>query len=98
MNFQIGGRHYDIRPEDIVNATRDVPPNPADGRNKYFVMLHGRQYPIKQVLQLVTGLAPLEFTAQYAHRVLTALEFEVSNRPSSATDAVGASDGGGEVL
>ena len=98
MNFQIGGRRYDIAPEDILNATRHVPPNPADGRNKYFVRLHGRQYPIKQVLQLVTGLASLEFTAQYAHRILTALEFEVSNRPSSATVAIGASDGGDEVL
>ena len=98
MNFQISGHRYEIAAEDIVSATRHVPPNPADGRNKYFVRLHGRMYPIKQVLQLVTGLASLEFTAQYAHRVLTALGFEVLSRPSSATVAVGKGDGGDDVL
>ena len=81
MNFQIHGKLYPITPEDVLAATRDVEPNAVDGRHKYFVTLHGRQYPVKQVLQLVTGLAPLVFTSQYALSILPRLGFEISERP-----------------
>ena len=86
MRFQIGGKPYEIGREDVINATRNSLPQTGDGRNKYFVRLHGRQYPIKQVVQLVTHLSSLEFTSQYAHGILTALEFDISERSSS--DAV----------
>jgi predicted RNase H-like HicB family nuclease len=81
MDFQIRGAWYAIEPEEIIRATRSVQPNATDGRNKYFVALHGRQYPIKQVIQLVTGLASPVFTAQYAYRILSRLGFEISERP-----------------
>ncbi len=83
MNFQIGGTRYAITREEVIAATRDVRPNPADARHKYFVTLHGQQHPIKQVIELVTGLAPSEFTAgtQYAYRILSRLGFEISERP-----------------
>ena len=81
MDFQIKGAWYAIAPEDVVAATPDVRPNATDGRNKCFVTLHGRQYPIKQVLQLVIGLASPAFTAQYAYRILSRLGFEISERP-----------------
>lgn len=81
MDFQIRGGWYAIEPEDVIRATQSVLPNATDGRNKYFVALHGRQYPIKQVVQLVTGLASPVFTAQYAYRILSRLGFEISERP-----------------
>ena len=55
MNFQIGGKQYEVAREDVLNATRGRMPETADGRHKYFVKLHGRHYPIKQVVQLTTG-------------------------------------------
>ena len=85
MNFQIGGRPFEIVPEDVLHATRNTAPNAVDGRNKYFVNLHGRQYPIKQAVRLTTGLASPEFTAQYAYRILAALGFEISERSPSLT-------------
>ncbi len=81
MNFQIHGKLYPITSENVLAATRDVQPNALDGRHKYFVTLHGRQYPVKQVLQRVTGLAPLVFTSQYALSILPRLGFEISERP-----------------
>ena len=81
MDFQIRGGWYAIEPEDVIRATQSVLPNATDGRNKYFVALHGRQYPIKQAVQLVTGLASPVFTAQYAYRILSRLGFEISQRP-----------------
>ncbi len=81
MDFKIKGAWYEITREDVIAATRDVRPNAADARNRYFVTLHGRQYPIKQVVRLVTGLVPPVFTAQYAYRILSRLGFEISERP-----------------
>ena len=78
MRFIIGGRGYEISRDEVINATRGVPPNPFDGRNKYYVELHGLRYPIKQIIHLVTGLDYTDdFTAQYAHRILRKLGFTI---------------------
>ena len=77
MDFRLRGATLSITPADILTVTRDVPPTPIDGRNKYFVELHGRRFPIKQVLRLVTGLPPVGFTAQDAHRILSRLGFDI---------------------
>ena len=78
MRFIIGGRSYEIDRDRVINVTRGVPPNPFDGRNKYYVELHGSRYPIKQVIHLVTGLDYTDdFTAQYAHRILRKLGFTI---------------------
>ncbi len=98
MEFRIGGQRYEIAREDVIDATRGNPPQIGDGRNKYFVRLHGRQYPIKQVVQLVTGLGSLGFTSQYAHGILIALGFDISERPSAEAVSVDATDGGDESL
>ena len=98
MNFQIGGKRYEVAREDVINATRNTTPAIADGRHKYFVKLHNRQYPIKQVVRLATGLTPPEFTAHDAHRILTALDFDISDRSSPESVSAGASDDGGEAL
>ncbi len=94
MNFQIGGKQYEVAREDVLNATRGRMPETVDGRHKYFVKLHGRHYPIKQAVQLTTGLKPLEFTSQYALGILTALDFDISDRSSLGPAAPGDSNGG----
>ena len=94
MDLQIGGKRYAISREDVLNATRGRTPTTTDGRHKYFINLHGRQYPIKQVLQIATGLTRAKFNSQYAHRILTALDFEISDRSSPETLPTGASNGG----
>ena len=77
QNFTLRGRELSIAPADICTATRDVPPTtPIDGRYKYFVELHGRRFPIKQVLQLVMS-RPWGFGAQDAHRILSKLGFDI---------------------
>ena len=83
MHLQIHGNLHSITPDDVLAATWDVQPIALDGRHKYFVTLHGRLYPVKQVLQLVTGLAPLAFTSQYALSILPRLGFEISERPDT---------------
>ena len=89
MDFRLRGAALSITPADILAATRDVPPTPIDGRNKYFVELHGRRFPIKQVLRLVTGLPPVGFTAQDAHRILSRLGFDIFEDQGPAAAATG---------
>ena len=98
MNFQIGGKRYEVAREDVMDATRNSTPQITDGRHKYFVKLHNRQYPIKQVFHLVTSLTLAEFTSQDAYRILTALGFDISESPSPGAVAVGVSDNGGGSL
>ena len=85
MNFTLRGEALAITSADILSATRGVPPAPTDGRNKYFVELHGQRFPIKQVLRLVTGLPPVGFTAQDAHRILSRLGFDIFEDRAPAT-------------
>ena len=77
MNFKLRGAALSITSADVLRVTRDVRPNPIDGRNKYFIELHGQHFPIKQVLRLVSGLPPVGFTAQDAHRILSRLGFDI---------------------
>lgn len=82
MRFIIGGKSYEIDKDIILNATKGVPPKPFDGRNRYYVELHGLKYPIKQIIHLVTGLSyTADFTAQYAHHILKKLGFAIHSIP-----------------
>ena len=98
MNFQIGGKQYEVAREDVLNATRGRMPETADGRHKYFVKLHNRQYPIKQVMRLVTGLESAEFISHAAYRILTALGFAISDKLPSEVVSAGTSNGEGRAL
>jgi predicted RNase H-like HicB family nuclease len=78
MRFTIDNESYEINRDNILNATRGVPPKPFDGRNKYYVEIHGLKYPIKQLLHLVTGLPYVGcFNSQYPERILRKLGFTV---------------------
>lgn len=83
MEFRIRSAQYTITPEIVRDVTRGVEPNAADGRHKYFIDLHGRRFPIRQVLQLVTGLTSPGFTSQDAFRILSRLGFQISERPDT---------------
>ena len=80
MDFQIRSRRFRITREDVLTAAQRELPHSGDGRNKYFVALRGQPYPIKQVVRLVTGLPLVGFTAQDAHRILSRLGFDITER------------------
>ena len=85
MRFIIRGIDYDITAEQVRSCVERVPPTVRDGRNKFFISLGGDDYPIKQVISLVTSLPRIEFTAQDAYRILTKLGFQIaeySNPPA----------------
>jgi len=78
MRFVISGRSYEINREDILENTKGVRPKGFDGRNRYYVELHGTKYPIKQPIHLATGLDYTgTFGAQDAFRILKKLGFTI---------------------
>jgi antitoxin HicB len=78
MRFGLSGKSYDINREDILVSTKGISPKPFDGRNRYYVELHGQKFPIKQPIHLVTGLSYTgPFGAQDAERILKKLGFNV---------------------
>jgi antitoxin HicB len=78
MKFVIGNQSFEISRNAIIDSTKNVRPKEFDGRNKYYVELHGVKYPIKQAIHLATGLPYTgRFGAQDAFRILTKLGFKV---------------------
>lgn len=86
MEFTLRGESLSITQADVIRVTQDASPAPVDGRNKYFVSLHGRNYPIKQVLRLLSGLPSASFTAQDAYRILARVGFDVFEDPTRAVN------------
>ena len=86
MEFTLRGESLSITQADVFRVTQDASPAPIDGRNKYFVSLHGRNYPIKQVLRLLSGLPSASFTAQDAYRILARVGFDVFEDPTRAVN------------
>ena len=82
MDFRLRGTRLSITPDDVRRAMRYVLPNPTDGRNKYFVELHGERFPIRQVFEAVSGFPSPRFTSQDAHRVLSRLGFDIIEPPA----------------
>lgn len=90
MDFKLRGESLSVTQADVLRVTRDIPPAPVDRRNKYFVRLHGRNYPIKQVLQLFSDLSSAVLTSRDAHRILSRVGFAVEDQaraPNARTPA-----------
>ena len=98
MDFTISGGKYTITKEKVTKRTAGVVPAPTDSRNKYFVRLHDKDYPIKQVLELVINRPVAEFTAHTAYSVLTRLGFEVDDRSDSRVSFAGVPSRNGDTV
>ena len=78
MIFSIGGRQFRLDRDSVHRVTKGIPPKVFDGRNKYYVELHGKKYPPKQIIHLATGLDYTDdFNSQEARRVLERLGYQV---------------------
>jgi len=70
----VKGREFDISRAQIARTVKGKQPKPI---TKYYVEIEGIRYPIKQVIEWVTGLHPIDFTSMYANDILSRLGFEV---------------------
>lgn len=74
MRFTVKGKVFDINREQIERTVKGKQPKPI---RKYYVEIEGIRFPIKQVIELVTGLHLIDFTSMYANDILSRLGFEV---------------------
>ncbi|MDE2863451.1 MAG: hypothetical protein OXP37_02730 [Chloroflexota bacterium] len=78
MEFRIQRKIYHIERIELLEATRDVEPDPIERRHFYVVILHGRVYPVRQPIALVTGLRRSDISTDEAYRVAERLGFETA--------------------
>jgi hypothetical protein len=74
MRFTIKGKEFDITTQEIVAAIKGNEPRLI---KKSYVEIEGTRYPVKQVVELVTGSHPIAFTSMYANDILSKLGFKV---------------------
>jgi len=74
MQFMVRGQPFEVTVENVLERTEFINPAPLV---RYAVELHGRWYPPKQVMSLVTGLPVAAFTTQDAYRIMQRLGLSV---------------------
>jgi hypothetical protein len=73
-SFKLRGKVYRLSKADIERAAAKVEPRATD---KYAVVISGRAYPPKQLIEAALHLAPVTFTTLDAQRILARLGFQV---------------------
>jgi hypothetical protein len=68
----ISGRPFALRPDDVRQAVQGIEPEPI---RRHAVVVEGRRFPPKQVLEAVTGLDRADFTTHQARAILQRLGF-----------------------
>ena len=72
FSFTVGGRGFSISRDEIERKLKGVQPEPI---RQYYVTVNGKDYPVKQALELAAGLLRSGFTTQDAIRVLRKFGF-----------------------
>lgn len=74
LTCTIGGHQFLITRDEVLSKTRELQP---DQLHDHGVKLHGKAFPVKQVIAAVTGLDRLDFQSMQARSVLKRLGFEL---------------------
>ena len=74
--FKLRGKMYRVSKADVERAAAKVEPRSTE---KYAVMIGGRAFPPKQLIEVSLHLPPMAFTTMDAQRILTRLGFEVGS-------------------
>lgn len=70
FNFTVGGKAFSISREEVERKLKGVQPEPI---RQYCVAVNGRDYPVKQAVEVSVGLLRSGFTTQDAIRILRKL-------------------------
>jgi hypothetical protein len=87
-HFTISAHEFELDADAVEKVADRVLPDPIQ---THYVVVRGRRYPPKQVLEYVTGLDRADFTTHQARRILKRLGFVAArvkpeeNRPAEAS-------------
>ena len=76
MRLNLCGKFYDIDKKEAVKKLAEVKPE-VTGRAKYYIKIDNKEFPIKQALAVVFGVARIEIQSVDAYRVLKNLGFDI---------------------
>ena len=74
--FKLSGKSFNLDKDGVLTKTNGLEPGPI---RKYTIEMHGKDYPIKQVVSHSTGLSVAEFTAHDAYRILKKMGFTIKS-------------------
>jgi hypothetical protein len=74
LSCRIAGQPFVITRDGVLSKTRNLVPEEL---RDHGVKLHGKVFPVKQVVAVVTGLDRLDFQSMQARSVLKRLGFEL---------------------
>ena len=77
MKFE---RWFQLSKEEIEQELANVEPKIHSSRQKYFVHIKGRDYPINQVVSTICKLSPLEVATVQAYNLVKKKGFEIKER------------------
>jgi hypothetical protein len=84
VHAQIARQGFDLDADAITRRLRGTMPEPLD---EHYVVVAGKRFPPKQVIEEVTGLDRAEFNSHQARRILSRLGFTVGRRSRDAAPA-----------
>jgi hypothetical protein len=68
----VGGKSFSISREEVERSLKGVQPEPI---RQYYVTVNGRDYPVKQAVEVSASLLRSGFTTQDAIRILRKFGF-----------------------
>jgi hypothetical protein len=90
-HFTISAQDFELDREAVEKVVDGVLPDPVQ---EHYVVVRGRRYPPKQVIQCATGLDRADFTTHQARRILKRLGF-VAARATRSEEPPGEPAGDG---
>jgi hypothetical protein len=75
--FTVSGQQFVLEPAEVERCLSNLLPDPV---HEHYVVVGGRRFPPKQVLECVTGLDRADFTTHQARRILKRLGFVAARR------------------
>jgi hypothetical protein len=74
IEFTQGGKRFEMERDDFVKAMKGIHPGRVQ---KYSMILHGKRYPIRQVVSEATGIPTIALTSHDAYRILKKFDFSI---------------------
>ena len=79
MKLKLRGKLYNTNKKEIEKKLSKIEPE-FDSKNKYFVIINNKSYPIKQVVCKAFNLSKPEITTMEAYHVIKKLGFKIIDK------------------
>ncbi len=74
ITFKVNGREYTCSKKDVTRTLKKLRPEKV---NTYYIIAHGKRYPVKQALAVTLKIGRSTFITTDAHRQLEKMGFKV---------------------